>query len=161
MPIRSLSVVTGHVVASLARNLLATGIVICVALLVGFRPTANMVEWLGSLFVIILFILTFTWLFAAIGLVTGSPSAASGYGFMLLFLPYLSSAFVPTRSMPAWLQGFANHQPITPVIETIRGLLTGTPLTDNVWWATGWCMVILAIALVWCNLAFRLKGRRH
>jgi ABC-2 type transport system permease protein len=161
MPISSLSVVTGHVVASLARNLLATGIVICVALLVGFRPTANMAEWLGSLGVITLFILTFTWLFAAIGLVTGSPSAASGYGFMLLFLPYLSSAFVPTHSMPAWLQGFANHQPITPVIETIRGLLTGTSVTDYVWWATGWCMVILAIALVWCNLAFRLKSRRH
>ncbi|QGQ93806.1 ABC transporter permease [Paenibacillus psychroresistens] len=161
MPISSLSVVTGHVVASLLRNLLATGIVICVALLVGFRPTANTGEWLAALGVIALFILTFTWLFAAIGLVTGSPSAASGYGFILLFLPYLSSAFVPTSSMPSWLQGVANNQPITPVIETIRGLLTGTSVTDYVWLALGWCMLILAISIIWCNFAFRLKSKRH
>jgi len=161
MPIRSLSVVTGHVAASLVRNLLATGIVICVALLVGFQPTATFAEWLGAIGIIVLFILTFTWLFAAIGLVTGSPSAASGYGFVLLFLPYLSSAFVPTSTMPAWLQGFANHQPITPVIETIRGLLTGTPATDYVWWAASWCTVILAIAIVWCHIVFHRKGGRR
>lgn len=161
MPIRSLSVVTGHVAASLARNLLATGIVIGVALLVGFRPTASLAEWLGAIGIIVLFILTFTWLFAAIGLVTGSPSAASGYGFALLFLPYLSSAFVPTSTMPAWLQGFANHQPITPVIETIRGLLTGSPIGDYGWWAIGWCAAILAIAIVWCNLVFHRKGGRR
>ncbi|MBD2870353.1 ABC transporter permease [Paenibacillus arenilitoris] len=158
MPIRSLGVITGHVAASLARNLLATGIVIGVALLVGFRPAAGTLEWLGALGVIVLFILTFTWLFAAIGLVTGSPSSAGGYGFVLLFLPYLSSAFVPTSTMPAWLQGVANHQPITPVIETIRGLLTGTPVKEHVWWAIGWCAAILVIALVWSMLAFRRRG---
>ncbi|RKN85940.1 ABC transporter permease [Paenibacillus ginsengarvi] len=161
MPIRSMSVVTGHVAASLLRNLLATCIVFGVALLVGFRPAATATEWLGAFAVIVLFILTFTWLFAAIGLVTGSPSAASGYGFILLFVPYLSSAFVPTSTMPHWLQGFANHQPITPVIETIRGLLTGAPAADYVWWAIGWCAAILAIALLWCNLAFRRKGGRR
>lgn len=161
MPIRSLSVVTGHVAASLVRNLLATGIVFGVALLVGFRPAATLPGWLGALGMIVLFILTFTWLFAAIGLVTGSPSAASGYGFILLFLPYLSSAFVPIHTMPAWLQGVANHQPITPVIETIRGLLTGTPVADYGWWAIGWCTAILAIAIAWCNLAFRRKGGRR
>jgi ABC-2 type transport system permease protein len=161
MPISSLSVITGHVAASLARNLLATGVVICVALLVGFQPTASAVDWLGALAVIILFILTFTWLFAAIGLVTGSPSAAAGYGFILLFLPYLSSAFVPTDTMPGWLQGFANNQPITPVIETIRGLLTGTPIQGSVWWAIGWCLIILLASLVWCVLAFRSKAGRR
>ncbi|MGM0882397.1 MAG: ABC transporter permease [Bacillota bacterium] len=161
MPIRSVSVVAGHVAASLARNLLATCIVIGVALLVGFRPSAGTWEWIAALGVIVLFILTYTWLFAAIGLVTGSPSAASGYGFALLFLPYLSSAFVPTNTLPSWLQGFANHQPITPVIETIRGLLAGTPIRDNGWWAIGWCAAILLIALVWCAIAFRRKSGRR
>ncbi|MDF2722583.1 MAG: transporter permease [Paenibacillus sp.] len=159
MPIHSLSVVTGHVAASLVRNLLATAIVFAVALLAGFRPSASIADWLSSLGIIVLFILTFTWLFAAIGLVTGSPSAASGYGFILLFLPYLSSAFVPTSTMPTWLQGIANHQPITPVIETIRGLLAGMPVTEHVWLAIGWCAVILAAAIIWCNIAFRRKGR--
>lgn len=161
MPIRSLSVVTGHVVASLARNLLATGVVFGVAVLVGFRSSAGLLEWLGALGVIILFILTFTWLFAAIGLVTASPSAASGYGFILLFLPYLSSAFVPTETMPAWLQGVANNQPITPVIETIRGLLTGTPLHGSAMWAIGWCVAILLLSLVWSVWAFRRKAGRR
>lgn len=158
MPISSISVITGHVAASLARNLLATCMVIGVALLVGFRPNATFIEWLGAIGVIILFILTFTWLFAAIGLVTGSPSAASGYGFALLFLPYLSSAFVPTNTMPSWMQGFANHQPITPVIETIRGLLMGTPVLHNGWWAIGWCSVLLVMSIGWCLLAFRRKS---
>ncbi|EFM11146.1 ABC-2 type transporter [Paenibacillus curdlanolyticus YK9] len=161
MPIHSISVVTGHVFASLARNLLATGIVIGVALLVGFDPTASFLEWLGALGMISLFILAFTWLFAAIGLVTGSPSAASGYGFALLFLPYLSSAFVPTSTMPSWLQGFANHQPITPVIETIRGLLTGTPVSEHAGWAVGYCIAILVLAIVWCTLKFRSKSGRR
>lgn len=158
MPISSISVITGHVAASLARNLLATCMVIGVALLVGFRPNATFIEWLGAIGLIILFILTFTWLFAAIGLVTGSPSAASGYGFALLFLPYLSSAFVPTNTMPSWIQGFANHQPITPVIETIRGLLMGTPVLHNGWWAIGWCSVLLVMSIGWCLLAFRRKS---
>ncbi|WP_239617645.1 ABC transporter permease [Cohnella mopanensis] len=161
MPIRSLSVVTGHVVASLTRNLLATAVVIGVALSVGFRPSANALEWLAALGMIVLFILTFTWLFAAIGLMTGSPSAASGYGFILLFLPYLSSAFVQTNTMPSWLQGVANHQPITPVIESIRGLLTGTPIQDNAWWAIGWCSILLLISIVWCLIAFQRKAGRR
>lgn len=160
MPIHSMSVITGHVVASLARNLLATGVVIGVALLVGFQPSANVMQWLGAIGIIMLFIFAFTWLFAAIGLVTGSPSAASGYGFILLFLPYLSSAFVPTETMPKWLQGVANHQPITPVIETIRGLMTDSSIQGSVWWAIGWCLFILIAALVWCILAFRKRTSR-
>ncbi|WP_442604494.1 ABC transporter permease [Paenibacillus sp. KN14-4R] len=161
MPIQSMGVVTGHVVASLARNLLATCIVIGVALLVGFTPSAGVMGWLGALGIIVLFIHTFTWLFAAIGLMTGSPSAASGYGFALLFLPYISSAFVPTNTMPTWLQGIANHQPITPVIETIRGLLTGTPYQDQVGWAIGWCIALLLIAIIWSVYAFNRKAGRR
>jgi len=161
MPIRSLSVVTGHVIASLARNLLATAVVIGVALLVGFRPSAGLIDWVAALGVIVLFILAFTWLFAAIGLVTGSPSAASGYGFILLFLPYLSSAFVPTDTMPSWLQGVANNQPITPVIETIRGLLTGASVQQHAWIAVVWCVAILLVAFGWSIIAFRRKAGRR
>ncbi|WP_144027258.1 ABC transporter permease [Paenibacillus selenitireducens] len=161
MPIRCLSVVTGHVVASLARNLFATGVVIAVALLVGFRPSANLLAWLGALGIIVLFIFAFTWLFAAIGLVTGSPSSASGYGFILLFLPYLSSAFVPIETMPSWLRGVANNQPITPVIEAIRGLLNGTSTPTNVWLAIGWCLAILLASILWSVIAFRRKAGRR
>ena len=158
MPLSSIGVVTGHVVAGVVRNLLATGIVIAVALAVGFRPTAGFFDWLLAVGLIALFILASTWLFAAIGIVTRSPSAASAYGFALLFLPYLSSAFVPTSTMPGWLQGVADHQPITPVIETIRGLLSGGAADDG-WIAVTWCLAILAVAVAWSAFAFRRKTR--
>lgn len=161
MPIHSMLVILGHVTASLAQNLIATGIVIGVGLLVGFQPSANILEWLGAAGIITLFILAFTWLFAAIGLVSGSPSAAGGYGFALLFLPYLSSAFVQTDTMPTWLQWVAENQPITPVIETIRGLLTGTPIHEYAWWAVGWCVFILVGSYVWGFLVFSRKAGRR
>lgn len=158
MPIRSMTIVAGHVAASLVRNLLATGIVIGVALLVGFEPSASFVDWLLTIGTVTLFIFALTWAYAAIGLVAGSPTAASGYGFALLFLPYLSSAFVPTDTMPAWLQGVAKHQPITPVIETLRGLLTGTSIGDQAWLAVGWCLLILLLSMIWATWAFRRKA---
>jgi ABC-2 type transport system permease protein len=161
MPIPSISVITGHVVASVIRNLIATAIVIAVAYLVGFRPTADAMDWLAALGMITLFIIAFTWLFAAIGLASGNPSAASGYGFILLFLPYISSAFVPTDTMPTWMRGVADNQPITPVIETIRGLLTGTPIDNNAWLAAGWSMLILLIAIGWSFWTFHRKVARR
>ncbi|GAB3600062.1 ABC transporter permease [Microbacterium tumbae] len=161
MPLRAGAVLTGHVVASLLRNLVATGIVIGVGVLVGFRPTAGVGEWVAMGGLIALYILAITYLFAAIGLAAGSPEGANGYGFVLLFLPYLSSAFVPVASMPAWLQPIAQHQPITPIVETIRGLLMGTPLQAEPWWAVGWCLAILAIAVAWGAWLFpRKSGRR-
>ncbi|WP_123042461.1 ABC transporter permease [Cohnella candidum] len=161
MPIHSKNVILGHVTASLARNLLATAVVIGVALLVGFNPTATFMEWLGAIGVITLFILAFTWLYAAIGLVAGNPAAASGYGFALLFLPYLSSAFVPTSTMPNWLQWIAENQPITPVIETIRSLLTGTPIDNQAWWAAGWCVLIILASYLWASWSFKRKAGRR
>jgi ABC-2 type transport system permease protein len=160
MPVRASAVLTGHVVASLLRNLSATAIVIGVALLVGFRPTAGFWGWVGAVGVIALWILAITYLFAAIGLAASSPEAASGYGFILLFLPYLSSAFVPVATMPEWLQWVADHQPVTPIIETIRGLLMGTPMGDAPWWALGWCAAILVVSYVWGAWLFRRNGRR-
>ena len=158
MPLRSGAVLTGHVVSSMIRNLLATGIVIGVALLVGFRPTADVWGWVGATGVIALYILAITYLFAAIGLAAGSPEAASGYGFIILFLPYLSSAFVPVDTMPSWLQWVAEHQPITPIIETIRGLLFELPMGAEPWWALGWCVGILAVSVAWGAWLFRRKA---
>lgn len=161
MPVRASAVLTGHVVASLLRNLLATGVVIGVALLVGFRPTAGLWEWVCAVALIALYILAITYLFAAIGLASGSPEAASGYGFIILFLPYLSSAFVPIPTMPDWLQWIADNQPITPIIEAIRSLLMGTPMDDSGWWAIGWCLAILAFSFAWGAWLFRRKAGRR
>ena len=161
MPIRSGAVLTGHVVASLARNLVATTVVIGVGLLVGFRPDATAIEWVAAFGIIALYILAITYLFAAIGLAASTPEAASGYGFILLFLPYVSSAFVPVQTMPDWLQPIAEHQPITPVIETIRALLMGTPLGDSAWLAVAWCLGIIAVSVVWGAWLFRRKAGRR
>jgi ABC-2 type transport system permease protein len=158
MPVRASAVLTGHVVASLLRNLLATGVVICVALLVGFRPTAGLWGWLGAVGIIALYILTITYLFAAIGLAAKSPEGASAYGFIILFVPYLSSAFVPVESMPAWLQWIAEHQPVTPIIEAIRSLLMGTPMGDAAWLAIAWCAGILIASFAWGAWLFRRKA---
>jgi ABC-2 type transport system permease protein len=161
MPVRANAVLTGHVVASLARNLVATGLVVCVALLVGFRPTADVWGWLGALGMIALWILAITYLFAAIGLASKSPEGANAYGFIILFLPYLSSAFVPVESMPDWLEWVAENQPVTPIIETIRGLLMGTPMDGQTWWGIGWCLGILLVAFVWGGWLFRRKAGRR
>lgn len=161
MPLRAGAVLTGHVVASVLRNLIATAIVIGVGVLVGFRPSANGWEWIALAGLIALYILAITYLFAAIGLAAGSPEGANGYGFVLLFLPYLSSAFVPVSSMPEWLQPVAANQPITPIVETIRGLLTDAPVQDEAWWAIGWCLVILVIAVAWGAWLFARKAGRR
>lgn len=161
MPLRAGAVLTGHVVASLLRNLVATAIVIGVALALGFRPSADLAQWLGVIALVALYILAITYLFAAIGLAAGSPEAANGYGFILLFLPYLSSAFVPVATMPEWLQPLAGHQPVTPIVETIRALLDGAPLTADAAWALLWCVAILAVAVVWGAVLFRRRSARR
>lgn len=161
MPLRAGAVLTGHVVASVLRNLIATAIVIGVGILVGFRPSATWLEWVALTGLIALYILAITYLFAAIGLAAGSPEGANGYGFVLLFLPYLSSAFVPVASMPSWLQPVAANQPITPIVETVRGLLTDAPLQSEPWLAIAWCLAILVIAVAWGAWLFRGKAARR
>jgi ABC-2 type transport system permease protein len=161
MPIRAYSVLLGHVVASLVRNLLATGVVVAVALLVGFRPSGTPIEWLAAIGVIALYILAITWVYAGVGLAARSVEAASGFGFVLLFLPYLSSAFVPIRTMPTWLQGFAQNQPITPIVETIRSLLTGSEMGSNGMLALGWCLLIIVGSYVWGSWLFKRKAAKR
>lgn len=161
MPIRSWAVLTGHVAASLLRNIVATAVVMATALAIGWRPSGGVVEWLGAIAVIALYILTITYLFAAIGMASGSPEATNGYGFILLFLPYVSSAFVGTQTLPSWMQGFAEHQPVTPVIETVRGLLMGTDAGSSPGLAVAWCVGLLAGAIVWAAAAFRRRAGRR
>jgi len=161
MPLRAGAVLTGHVVASLARNLVATAVVFAVALLIGFRPEADLGGWIGAIAIVALWILAITYLFASIGLAAGSAEAASGYGFILLFLPYVSSAFVPIETMPEWLQVVAEWSPVTPVIESIRGFLMGTDTGLNPLWAVLWCVAILAVAAVWGAWLFTRRGGRR
>jgi len=151
LPIRSATVLAGHVVASLLRNLLATAIVIGVAIAIGFRPTGGAPEWPVAIALVALWILAITALFAFIGLVSSSPEAANGYGFALLFLPYLSSAFVPIDTMPGWMQPVATHQPVNPLVESIRALLVGQG-EAQVGVAVAWCLGIVLVAatlIVW------------
>ncbi len=159
LPIRSATVLAGHVVASVLRNLVATGVVIGVAIAIGFRPTATPADWLVALALVALWILAITALFAFIGLVSSSPEAANGYGFGLLFLPYLSSAFVPIATMPEWMRPIATHQPINPLVESLRALLVGqgaAPVGVSLAWCLG-IVVTAAALIVW---GFRRTARR-
>lgn len=149
MAIAPSSVLAGHVVASLARNLVSAILVIGVAVLIGFRPSAGPVEWLATAGLLTLFIAAMSWFAATVGLLARSPEAASGASFFAMFLPYLSSAFVPIETMPAWLRPLAEHQPITPLIESVRALLTGGdasagPLAVAWWAAIGVAFLVLA-----------------
>ncbi|MFC7403972.1 ABC transporter permease [Georgenia alba] len=145
MPIVASTVLVGHTVSSVIRNLVATVVVLGVALAVGFRPDATVLEWLGALGLVTLWIVAITALFAFVGLVAGSPESANAYGFGLLFLPYLSSAFAPIETMPEWLQPMATYQPVNPVIESIRGLLVGGETSTGA--ALAWCAGIIAVAV--------------
>jgi ABC-2 type transport system permease protein len=159
MPVSPSAVLSGHVVASLLRNLLATFLVICVGLAVGWRPTGSGLDWLGAIAVIVLFILALSWLAAAVGLLAGSPEAANSMTIVLMFLPYVSTAFVPVDTMPSWLRGFAEHQPMTPVIETLRGLWMGMPLEHQPLLAVAWSLGILLVATLGATLLFSRRTR--
>jgi ABC-2 type transport system permease protein len=145
------------VAASAVRNAVSTALVVCVALLIGFRPSAGPLEWLAVAGVLLSFIVAISWLAAAIGLLARSPEAANGFTFVIMFVPYASSAFVPVDTMPAWLQGFAAHQPVTPVIETLRALLLGTPVGGEAWTALAWCAGILVAAVAGSGVLFRAR----
>ena len=125
MPVAAWTVLAGQIVASLARNLLATALVIGVGLAVGWRPTGGPLDWLAAVALIVLFVTALSWLAACFGLVVGSPEAANGATFALMFIPYLSSAFVPASTMTRVLRPIAANQPFTPLIESMRGLWMG------------------------------------
>lgn len=148
MDVRGAAILAGHITASVARNIASTVLVFGVACLIGFRPHADLPGWLAAAGVLLMFILALSWLAAAFGLAVKTPEAASGFMFVVAFLPYASSAFVPVATMPSWIRGFASHQPVTPATETIRGLLRGTPVGTSPWLALGWCGGLLAVAVI-------------
>jgi len=149
----------GHVTASVARNAASTTLVLAVGLLIGFRPDADALEWVAAAGVLLAFVLALSWLAAVIGLLARSPEGANGFTFFVMFLPYPSSAFVPVDTMPSWIQGFAEHQPVTPVIETIRSLLLGTPAGSSPWQALAWCAALLTASITLAGVLFRRRTR--
>jgi ABC-2 type transport system permease protein len=152
------SILAGHVAASVARNAASTVLVFGVAYLIGFRSNASPAEWLTAIGLLFAFALAFSWLSAAIGLLTSSPEAAGGFTWFVTFLPYVSSAFVPIDTMPGWLQGFARNQPVTPVIEALRGLLEQTTASARLWVAIAWCGGILVAAILLSGLLFQRRA---
>jgi ABC-2 type transport system permease protein len=160
MPIASWTVLAGQVAASLMRNLLATALVIGAGLAVGWRPVAGPLAWLGAIAMVVLFIGAISWLAACFGLLVGSPEAATGATFAFMFVPYLSSAFVPADTMTRVLRPIAANQPFTPVIETLRGLWmghtsTGAAVGHEAWLAVGYCAAILVISASAASWLFR------
>jgi ABC-2 type transport system permease protein len=157
MDVAGASVLAGHVAASVVRNLASTALVFGVAFAIGFRPSAGPLDWLAAAGVLLLFILAISWLAAAVGLLARSPEAAGGFSFLVMFLPYPSSAFVPIDTMPTWIHGFADNQPVTPVIETLRGLLLGTPVGTSPLRAVAWCLGILIASMAASGVLFRRR----
>ncbi|MGH2884705.1 MAG: ABC transporter permease, partial [Solirubrobacteraceae bacterium] len=157
MDVRGASLLAGHVVASVCRNLVSGLLVLAVALALGFHPHAGALQWLEAAGVLLAFVVAISWLSAAIGVLARSPEAANGFTFVLMFLPYASSGFVPVHTMPAWLRGFAGHQPITPITESLRALLLGTPLGSNGWVALAWCAGILGTSVVASGMLFACR----
>ncbi|CAL9621600.1 ABC transporter permease [Streptomyces sp. enrichment culture] len=151
------ALLTGHVAASVVRNAVSTVLVLAAACMIGFRPAAGPAGHLAAAGVLLAFVLAFSWLAAAVGLLASSPEAASGFTFLVLFLPYPSSAFVPIGTMPSWLHGFAEHQPVTPVIEALRGLLLDQPVGTAAWTALAWSAGITAVSVALAGVLFRRR----
>lgn len=147
MNVRGAALLTGHVAASAVRNLASAALVLAIALLLGFHPHAGALEWVEAAGMLLAFIVAISWLSAVFGLLARSAEAAGGFTFLIMFLPYASSAFVPVRTMPAWLRGFAGHQPITPITESLRALMLGRPVGSTAWAALAWCAGILVVAM--------------
>jgi ABC-2 type transport system permease protein len=154
------AVLAGHVVASVVRNVTSIVLVFAAAFLIGFRPHAGAAGWLAAAGILLLFILAISWLSAAVGLLLRSPEAAGGFTFFVMFLPYPSSAFVPVQTMPRWIHGFADNQPITPVIESLRALLLNLPVGSSAWRAVAWCAAILVVSVALSGVLFRRRVRR-
>jgi ABC-2 type transport system permease protein len=154
MAIARLSVLTGHVLGSLIQTIISLTLVIGVALAVGFRPTADLLEWIAVIGVLAMLTLALTWLSVALGMVSKSVETASNLPMFLLLLPFLGSAFVPADSMPAGLRWFAEYQPFTPVIDTLRGLLMDTPIGNSGIQAVAWCAGIGLAGYLWAKHLF-------
>ena len=157
MPIARSAVLWGHVLTSLIANLISLVLVVLVALAIGFRSGAGILAWLGVLGILVLFTLALTWLAVIPGLTAKSPDSAGAFAYPLLFLPFVSSAFVPTDGMPGPVRWFAEHQPVTSIVDTVRHLYAEQPVGSDLWIALAWCVGLLVVA--WA-LAVRTYHRK-
>ncbi|WP_275004054.1 ABC transporter permease [Promicromonospora iranensis] len=157
MPIARSSVLWGHVLTSLVANLVSLTIVVLVALLMGFRSGAGVLAWLAVAGILILFTLALTWLAVIAGLSAKTVDGASAFSYPLIFLPFISSAFVPTETMPGPVRWFAENQPVTSIVDAIRSLLAQQPVGTDIWVALAWCIGILAIAFGFAMTTYRRK----
>jgi ABC-2 type transport system permease protein len=157
MPIARPSVLWAHVLTSLSANLVSVAIVIGVALIMGFRTGASALAWLGVVGIVILFTLALTWLAVIAGLSAKTVDGASAFSYPLIFLPFISSAFVPTDSMPGPVAWFAENQPVTSVVNTIRALFAEEPVGNDIWIALAWLVGILIVAYAFAIASYRRK----
>ncbi|MFF2996458.1 ABC transporter permease [Streptomyces sp. NPDC057950] len=155
MAIHRGSVIIGHVIGSVLQSVISVVVVGAVAVAIGFRSTdATVVEWLAAFGLLVLFATALTWVAVGMGLVSPNAEAASNNALPLIFLPLISSAFVPVDAMPGWFQPIAQYQPFTPAIETLRGLLLGTEIGHNGWLAVAWCLGLTVLGYVWSKSVF-------
>lgn len=155
MPIARSAVLWGHVLTSLVSNAISVVVIILVALIMGFRSSAGILSWLAVAGILTLFTLTLTWVAAIAGLSAKSVDGASAFSYPLIFLPFISSAFVPTKTMQPVVRAFAENQPVTSIVETIRAILSGQPVGNNIWIALAWCLGILVVAHLLAMRAYR------
>jgi ABC-2 type transport system permease protein len=155
MPIKRSSVLWAHVLTSLVSNALTVVVVILIALLMGFRSSAGILDWLAVAGILGLFTLALTWLAVIPGLTAGSMEGATAYSYPLIFLPFISSAFVPTETMPKIVRAFAENQPVTSIVNAIRALLYEGSVGNEIWIALAWCVGITIIAYFFASKAFK------
>lgn len=157
MPIARSTVLWGHVLTSLVSNAVSVAVIILVALIMGFRSSAGILSWLAVVGILALFTLALTWIAAIAGLSAKSVDGAGAFSYPIIFLPFISSAFVPTESMPPAVRIFAENQPVTSIVEALRALLSDQPAGSNIWGALAWCVGIMILAYVF---AMRVYKRR-
>jgi ABC-2 type transport system permease protein len=157
MPISRSAVLWAHVLTSVVANLISLALVVLVALAMGFRSEAGVLAWLGVTGILVLFTLTLTWLAVIPGLTAKSADGVSGFSYPLIFLPFISSAFVPTSGMPGPVQAFAEHQPVTSIVDTLRNLYAGQPVGTDIWTALAWCVGLLVVAYAFAMSTYRRK----
>ncbi|KGK90199.1 ABC transporter permease [Clostridium sp. HMP27] len=148
MPIARSIVLWGHVLTSLISNGISVVVIILVALLMGFRSSAGILEWLTVFGILGIFTLALTWIAVIAGLAAKTPDGAGAFSYPIIFLPFISSAFVPTDTMPSAVRAFAENQPVTPIVEAIRNLLANQPVGSDIWVALAWCIAIIVIAYI-------------
>jgi ABC-2 type transport system permease protein len=157
MPIARPGVLWAHVLTSLAANAISLAVVIGAAFVMGFRSAAGALAWLAVVGILLLFTLALTWIAVIPGLTAKSIDGASAFSYPLIFLPFISSAFVPTRTMPGPVRAFADNQPVTSIVDTIRALFARQPVGTDIWTALAWCVGILVVAYVAANIAYRRR----